>query len=262
MIFSSPVFAIPPPPVPDAPPGAATYSSEQLETTPPQELVRLLFSDWARGLVEKRTERGGVAFYTKPKAEHVGVCSITRVDFWMAAPTSGHSAGRAYVGGMTIEQLYHLVDIPLPFDPTRVAGYKATRPLCDALPAGTKYFPAPSAAVVAYQHHLIEDAVAQARGGNKLSFKLDCIRGAGRDCNARKILSELHPSEIRSITKRDCPGYSRDECYEIEVGEWVLETESRLSTYGYSLVEPDRILVGIGLSKFPHYVVVDCPDCD
>ena len=98
--------------------------------------------------------------------------------------------------------------------------------------------------------------MVQAGGRDRLNFDLKCLRGAGDDCDARKVLASLDPSNIRSIVARDCPGYSRHECYEIQVGDWCLETDSRLSTYGYSLVEPDRILVGIGLSKLPHFLAV------
>ncbi|WP_293384531.1 hypothetical protein [Phenylobacterium sp. SCN 70-31] len=259
-LLASPSLAIPPPPVPAAPAGAATYSPEQLANTQSVELARELFSDWARGLVEKRLDEGP-AFYTKPRASYAGVCVVTRVRFGMGVPTGSGGDRRAYVQGVDIEQLYHLVDLPGPFDPTHVSQGNTTISLCNKLATGIKYFPAPSGLVAAYQHHLIDDAIAQAKGTGGLNFKLDCLRGAGSDCRARQVLAKLDASDIKSIKSRDCAGYSRNECYEIAVSDWTVEVESRLSTYGYSLVEPDRILVSIGLSKLPHDMVVNCADC-
>jgi hypothetical protein len=261
----SPAAAIPPPPIPEAPPGAATYAPEHLANTPSVDLARELFSDWARDLVEKRLEQGRPAFYTKPKMGYVGVCEVTRAIFSMSTPTR-RTDGKTYISGVAIEQLYHLVNMSGPFDPNHAAQFHAaqfsvTSALCDGLAAGTKYFRAPSAMTVSYQHHLIDEAVMKAKGNLTLDFKLDCLRGSGDGCNARAVLSGLDPSDIRSIEQRDCAGYARGECYEIRVGDWVLETESRQSTYGYSQAEPDRILVSIGLSKLPYDVVQGCSDC-
>src|SRR6185437_12518332 len=131
-LLASPASAIPPPPIPAAPAGAGTYSSEQLSATPSVELAQQLFSDWARGLVEKRPEEGP-AFYTRPKAGYAGVCEVTRVRFGMATPTVRTGEGGSYVQGVGVEQLYHRVALPGPFDPTHVAQANATIALCDGL---------------------------------------------------------------------------------------------------------------------------------
>jgi hypothetical protein len=258
LLFASASYAIPPPPVPDAPPGTATYTREQLETIPSQDLARQLFGGFARVFVEKRMDEN-IGFYTAPKMAFAGVCSVQHLVVHMA---SDPRSGRVYANGLAIEELYHLVNLPKAFSPTRIESFDDTRPLCDALPSGTIYFPAPSALVVAYQHHLVDDAVTEAKTSAKLNFKLDCIRSAHWGCEAHKVLAGIDPSAIRSIVPRDCAGLSRNECYEINMGDWYLEVESRLSTYGYTLVEPDRILVGVSVSKLPHDLAVGCEDCD
>jgi hypothetical protein len=254
-LLVSPATAVPPPPVPDAPPGAATYAPEHFANTPSVELARELFSDWARGLLEKRLDEGP-AFYTKPRVGAVEVCEVTRLRFTMATPTMS-TDGKSYVRGAWIEQLYHLVHVPRPFSARDLAPVKITSGLCDGLAAGTKYFSAPSASVASYQHLLIDEAIKQSKANGRLDFKLGCLRGSGPACDARAILSKLDAFGISSIKQRDCAGYSRHECYEVKVGDWVLETENTFSTYGYSPVEPDRILVSIGLSKLPYDLVVD-----
>jgi hypothetical protein len=257
-LFACTAYAIPPPPVPDAPPGAVTYAHDQLETIPSQDLARQLFGDFAKVFVEKRMDEN-IGFYTAPKMAFAGVCSVQRLVVHME---SDRRSGRLYASGLAIEELYHLVDLPKPFSPTRIESSDDTRPLCEALPPRTNYFPAPSALVFAYQHHLIEDAVADAKTSAKLNFKLECIRSAYWGCAARKVLAGIDPSAIRSIVPRDCLGLSRNDCYEINMGDWYLEVESRLSTYGYTLVEPDRILVSVGVSKLPHDLAIGCEDCD
>jgi len=257
-LLASTSYAIPPPPVSDAPSGTVTYTREQLETIPSQDLARQLFGDFAKVFVEKRMDEN-IGFYTAPKMAFAGVCSVQRLAVGMAPdPRSGH----VYVSGLAIEELYHLINLPKPFSPTRIESFDDTRPLCEGLPPGTNYFLAPSALVVAYQHNLIEDAVAEAKTSAKLNFKLECIRSAYWGCEARKVLAGIDPSPIRSIVPRDCAGLSRNNCYEINMGDWYLEVESRLATYGYTLVEPDRILVSVSVSKLQHDMAVGCEDCD
>jgi hypothetical protein len=257
VLAAPPAFAIPPPPPREAPPGATVYSAEQIEKTPPQALLRQLFADWARGLVD-RPIAGAPTFYSRPRGTYFGVCQVTRVTFVMEW---GDGPGRGHIEGMQLDEMFRPVDVGIPFDPTHIPALTATDTVCRALPVGTEYISAPSAMALSYQHHLIGDAVAQAKGASKLSFALHCNRGGPWKCDARKVLAALAPSAIRNVVKRDCAGYTLHECYEVQVGDRYLETESRLSTEGYSLTEPDRILVEVGVSDLPHDLAAVCSDC-
>lgn len=240
--------AVPPPPIPPAPPGARTYSDRELAETPPAELAQRLLGDVARRMVEVRP---GMVFYGRPELGWIGVCQVERVAIGVVKPSDRTT--ESYVSGASIEQWYRLVDVSAASTATEQVA--ATRAGCAAVGPGAVYFRAPYAKTAWRQTRMLREAIAASKGKGRLGFALACGRESRGVCRARDVLAGLSADDTAGVTQVECLGDAkRRECHEVSLGAWTVEVKSRFESDGFVFNEPKQILVAITLHQLPRYM--------